>query len=81
MCPDVLFWLQLIDKATNTPVYLPDVKIKLYVVNGQILAGSSPAEAPNGLYLSDDGHPLFAAAGSALEDDKGVPMELSPVSN
>uniref|UniRef100_A0A383V5P7 Uncharacterized protein n=1 Tax=Tetradesmus obliquus TaxID=3088 RepID=A0A383V5P7_TETOB len=69
--------LQLVDKASNTPVVLPDVRLKLYVVNGQQLAGSGPGDAPAGLYLSDDGHPLFAAAGVLPEDDKGVLIEVT----
>lgn len=76
--------LQLIDKATNAPVHLSDVKLKLYVINGQQLASSGPSEPPMGLYLSDDGHPLFAAACTTPEDDKGVPIEqvqVCPCSN
>lgn len=76
---DVLPFLQLIDRTTNTPVYLPDVKVKLYVIKGQQLAPSSLLEAPCGLYLSDDGTPLFAAANTAPEEDGGVPIELTAV--
>jgi hypothetical protein len=71
--------LQLVDKATGMPLVLPDVRLKLYVVNGQQLAASGPGEAPAGLYLSDDGHPLFAAAGVLPEDDKGVLIEVTQV--
>jgi hypothetical protein len=71
--------LQLVDKATNTPVALQDVRLKLYVINGQQLAGSGPGDPPAGLYLSDDGNPLFAAAGVLPEDDKGVVIEVTQV--
>ncbi|KAF6253597.1 hypothetical protein COO60DRAFT_401567 [Scenedesmus sp. NREL 46B-D3] len=69
--------LQLVDKETNSPVVLQDVRLKLYVVNGQQLASSGLGDPPAGLYLSDDGHPLFAAAGVVPEEDKGVAIEVT----
>eukprot|EP00882_Tetradesmus_deserticola_P022985 GHRQ01025009.1.p1 GENE.GHRQ01025009.1~~GHRQ01025009.1.p1 ORF type:complete len:110 (+),score=61.33 GHRQ01025009.1:60-389(+) len=71
--------LQLVDRLTSSPVVLPDVRLKLYVVNGQQLAGSAFGEPPAGLYLSDDGHPLFAAAGVVPDDDMGVAIEVTQV--
>jgi len=75
--PDVA--LQALDRATNTPVFAPDIRVKLYVVNGQQLSSPPLNEAAGGLYLSDEGHPLFAAAGSAVDVDLGVPIDLTQV--
>ncbi|KAF8070864.1 hypothetical protein HT031_000945 [Scenedesmus sp. PABB004] len=69
--------LQLVERGSGAPAYLPDVRVKLYVINGQQLAASGPGDPPGGLYLSDDGHPLFAAAGAAPEPDGGVAVDFA----
>lgn len=68
--------LQLVDKATGQAVFVPDVRVKLYVVSGQQLTPANVLEPPGALYAADDGHALFAAAGCCPDDDRGLPLEL-----
>ncbi|KAI8474429.1 MAG: hypothetical protein J3K34DRAFT_518168 [Monoraphidium minutum] len=68
-------YVQAVDCASGMPAYLPDVRIKLYIVSG------APGDAPgldeplDALAFDDDGGPLFAVAGAAGEADGGVPLE------
>lgn len=69
--------LGLTDRATGQAVLLPGVTLKLYVVSGHNTTAVGLTEPPGGLYLADDGHPLFAAGGCVPDDEGGIPLELT----
>lgn len=72
--------VQLVAKNSHQPVYLPDVKLKLYVVDGQPLSAPDMVDSVPAVYKADDGKPLFTVSGVAPEADAGVPLELTQVS-
>ncbi|GBF89575.1 hypothetical protein Rsub_02293 [Raphidocelis subcapitata] len=70
-------YVQAIDRASNMPVFLPDVRIKLYVVNGSSASAPSLHEPVEALLSDDDGHLLFSVAGTGPEEDGGVPLDTT----
>lgn len=56
--------VQLLDRNTGQALVLPDVTVKLYVVNGQNPGPPGVADPPGGLYLAGGlrgGHRQFGA--------------------